>query len=361
MRIALALESSGPGGAEQMLLRLAEALRERRDEPRIVTLRPGWMTERAEQAGLPVEIVPQARGLDPLWVPRFAALLRRRRIDVLHAHEFAMSVYGGTAARLARIGSLATIHGHHWVAKERRRALALRALVRLGQPLVAVSDELADFLAESLPLERARIHVVPNGIPVAPRPGPAARSEARRALPVPLDAPLALAVGNLYPVKDHATLLRAAARLPALHVAIAGRGGEEQRLRGLAAELGIADRVHLLGLRDDVDRLLAAADVFVQPSRREGLPLAVLEAMAAGRAVVATDVGGIGEAITPEETGLLLPPGDAAALAAALSRVLEDADLRARLEDAAYARAREQFSVARMTDRYAELYVSTSR
>ena len=148
-----------------------------------------------------------------------------------------------------------------------------------------------------------------------------------------------VAVGNLYPVKDHATLLRALARLPAARVAIAGRGDQEEPLRRLAAELGLSDRVHLLGLRDDVETVFAAADVFVQPSLSEGLPLAVLEAMANGLPVVATRVGGIPEAVVDGKTGLLVPPGDPAALAAALAAVL-DADDRGACDGRCRARAR---------------------
>jgi glycosyltransferase involved in cell wall biosynthesis len=165
-----------------------------------------------------------------------------------------------------------------------------------------------------------------------------------------------VAVGNLYPVKDHGTLLHALSRLPATRVAIAGRGDEEERLRGLAVNLGLGDRMHLLGLRDDVETVLAAADVFVQPSLSEGLPLAVLEAMGNGLPVVATRVGGVPEALVDGKTGFLVPPGDPEALAAALKRVLDSADRGACMGSAARERAEAEFSVDRMTDRYRQLY-----
>jgi glycosyltransferase involved in cell wall biosynthesis len=362
LRIALALETSGPGGAENVVVRLAAALRERGDQPIVATLEPGWMTERVEALGIPVWIVPQRPGFDFAWVFRFARELSRARIDVLHSHEFAMNSFGSAAALLARVPAISTIHGRNWVSDRPRRAFAYRMLRRLGVPVVAVSEDLAGFLVERLGIPRERLALVHNGIPL-PDATPsgarsARRSAARAALAIPADRSLVVAVGNLYPVKDHATLLRALARLPDARVAIAGRGAEEQPLRQLAVELGLADRVHLLGLRDDVGTVLAAGDVFVQPSLSEGLPLAVLEAMASGLPVVATRVGGVHEAVADGTTGFLVPPGDPAALAAALARVLESPDRGAALGSAGRARVEAEFSVARMADHYRSLYAA---
>lgn len=359
-RIVLALESSGPGGAEHMIVQLARELSRGGDAVTIASMRTGWMTERAAASGIPVWIAPQRRGLDPFWVPRFALRLLRERIDVVHTHEFAMNIYAGAAARLASIPALATLHGRHWATEAPRRALAYRTLHRLGMQVAAVSKDLAGFLAERLALPAREIHVVYNGIEIPVLPDLDARERLRAAVRAELAlapaAELALAVGNLYPVKDHATLLRAAALRPGLTVAIAGRGGEEDRLRALAGVLGISERVRLLGLREDVARLLTAADVFVQPSRSEGLPLAVLEAMAAGLPVVASRVGGIHEAVIEGETGRLVLPGEPAALAAALADVLDTPGRRELLGRAGHERAAREFSVARMAQRYRALY-----
>jgi glycosyltransferase involved in cell wall biosynthesis len=360
LRIVLALESSGPGGAENMVLRLAEALRFRGEDPIVASFRSGWMTERAEALGLPTWIVPQRPGIDLRWVFRFARRLRRERVDILHSHEFCMNAFGGAAALLARTVSVATIHGPHWVIDRPRRALAYWGLRRLGMPVVAVSEDLAEFLVAGLKLPRSRLEMIHNGIPL-PAAVPEAeratgRARARFALGIPAGPPLLVAVGNLYPVKDHATLLRAAARLPTASVAIAGRGDQEEPLRSLARELGLAERVHLLGLRDDVDTILTAADVFVQPSLSEGLPLAVLEAMGFGLPVVATRVGGVPEAVVDGNTGYLVPPSDPDALAAALSRVIESVDGGVSMGASGRERAAAEFSVERMTDAYEQLY-----
>jgi glycosyltransferase involved in cell wall biosynthesis len=272
-----------------------------------------------------------------------------------------MNSYGGAAALLSRTSAISTIHGRHWVVDRLRRRVAYRVLRALGIPIVAVSRDLAGFLEQRLGLPPGRLEVVHNGIPIEPALGTEERAARRAALRselgVPPGLPLLIAVGNLYPVKDHATLLRALSLLPDPWLAIAGRGGEEENLRRLARELGIAERVHLLGLRDDIPRLLAAGDVFVQPSRSEGLPLAVLEAMAQQIPIVATDVGGVGEAVGDGKTGYLVRPGDPAGLAAAVGRILDSPDRGAALAAAANARVREEFSVEHMLHRYREIYL----
>jgi glycosyltransferase involved in cell wall biosynthesis len=176
------------------------------------------------------------------------------------------------------------------------------------------------------------------------------------------DELLIVAIGNLYAVKGHITLLRALSALgtgaeaPAWRVAIAGRGEEEAALRAFASEAGIASRVHLLGFRSDVPDILAAADVFTMPSRSEGLPLALVEAMATALPIVASDVGGIPEVVTRDLEAVLVPPEDAARLAEAIRWLLRDASHRTALGAAAQRRAYRDFSVTTMGDAYESLY-----
>jgi glycosyltransferase involved in cell wall biosynthesis len=359
-RIALAIESSGPGGAEQVVLRLAQALAARGARAIVATQRPGWLTERAERAGAEVWLAPQRPGLDPAWLVRFARRLRRERVDLVHAHEFAMGLFGGVAARAAGVPVVATLHGRQWLAGRALRRRAWRLSARAGVRHVAVSTDLADWLAGATGLPRAAIEVVENGIEIAPERGAAEiaalRADVRGELGLAADAPLLVAVGNLYPVKDHATLLRALPALPDAHLAIAGRGDERDALAAQADALGVAGRLHLVGLRDDVARWLAAADLFVHPSRSEELPLAVLEAMAAGCAIVATRVGGVPDAVVDGESGLLVEAGDATALAGAVGALLADAEWRRALGRAARARVVARFAVERMVERYCALY-----
>jgi glycosyltransferase involved in cell wall biosynthesis len=173
---------------------------------------------------------------------------------------------------------------------------------------------------------------------------------------------LIVSVGNLYPVKGHAFLLQALSELarssdvPSWRLALAGRGSEAEHLAQLANRAGLDHRVHFLGFRADVPDILAAADVWVMPSLSEGLPLALLEAMFAGKAIAASAVGGIPEAVASEEHGLLVPPQDPAALTAVLARLLRSRELRAALGAAARQRAMQEFSVTHMADAYERLY-----
>jgi len=248
------------------------------------------------------------------------------------------------------------MHGGRYYAERWRRRLLFRCAIALSAATTAVSAPLALDLERTLHLRRGRVERIPNGA----RPAPGGANGIRHTLGVPEGAPFLVAVGNLYAVKGHRHLLSAVAllrdRAPQLHVAIAGRGEEEGRLRAQLEATALADRVHLLGLRSDVGALLASADLFVHPSLAEGLPLAVLEAMFAGRPIVATSVGELPVVLQEGSAGYLVPPGDPVALANAIHTLIEDRERATSLGARAEARARRDFSTARMAARYATLY-----
>lgn len=358
-RVALMIETNGPGGAENMLVHLAAGLRRRGIEVTPVirgSSRPSWLQQRFHEAGFEAEPCSVTRALDPAALRRLKAIMAGHRIELVHSHEFTMGVYGRVASWMAGRPHVITMHGGTGFAGRARRRRALGWALRRSEARVAVSDTTADFLAEACGLERETIDIIPNGVDV-----PAGdRARVRSELGLPDDELLVLAVGNLYPVKGHRTLVGAVARLTDLplrwSVAIAGRGDEEAGLRDLIASRGLGDRVRLLGLRTDVPDLLAAADVFVMPSLSEGLPLALLEAMSAGVPVVASAVGGIPTVIREGETGMLVPPSDADALAGALGRVLTDRALRTRIASAAGAEIPRRFGVEPMVDAYLAVY-----
>jgi len=267
-----------------------------------------------------------------------------------------MAVYGSVAAWRAGIPHVITMHGGSYYAARLRRRLALRAAIGLSRRTVTVSNVLAGRLARDLWLPRSRITVLPNGVRGVPRVGSTLREELR------LEGAdrLLVSVGNLYPVKGHRDLIDALALLgrrhPTLHLAIAGRGELAEDLAGRARRLGVDDRVHLLGLRSDVAAVLGAADVFVLPSRSEGLPLALLEAMFAARPIVATDVGEVAVALDHGQAGVLVEPGRPEALAAALHGLLRDPGRARELGERAARRAAAEYDVSLMVRRYAAAY-----
>jgi glycosyltransferase involved in cell wall biosynthesis len=352
--IAHVIETAGPGGAERMLAELARA---QQQHGAVATAflpysTEEWLPTQLRLAGVSVERFHLDSPLSWRSVRTLTSAFRRLQVTLLHSHEFTMAVNGAVAARSVGIPNVITMHGGRYYADKLRRRMLLRGAIAGSQALVAVSDALADDLSRDLHVARPRIITIPNGVRLQTLPAAGLRAE----LGIAANTAIVLAVGNLYPVKGHATLLAALATLPPnAHVVIAGRGAEAEPLLARAALMGLGDRLHLLGHRDDVTAVLRAADVFVQPSLAEGLPLAVLEAMFAGAPIVASDVGDIAQAIGPD-AGLIVPAGDALALSVAITRLLEQPFLARALGASAHARAERQYGITRAVERYAEVY-----
>jgi glycosyltransferase involved in cell wall biosynthesis len=358
LKVAQLIESDGPGGAERVVVHLARALQEGGGQS-IVFLPPkgeGWIEAELQGSGVAIDHFHLEQPLSPSCAQTLAESFARHQIDVAHSHEFSMAVYGAWAARRARVPHVITMHGARYYAARLRRRLALGAAVRASARTVAVSSGLAGHLRRDLWLSSSRVLMIPNGVPYAPP----AQVRLRDELHLGPDDRLMVAIGNLYPVKGHRHLIEAFAlvahRHPTLHCAIGGRGHLDVDLDALARRHGLAGRMHLLGLRSDVPAILAAADLFVQPSLSEGLPLALLEAMQAGLPIVATDVGEVAVALGFGDAGMLVAPGSPGALAAAIDSLLND-PMRAELLGArAAARARAEYGVSRMADRYIGMY-----
>jgi glycosyltransferase involved in cell wall biosynthesis len=357
LRIALMLECDGPGGAELMMLDLARELRTRGHIVLPVGLSngTGWLGARFEAAGFHPQNFELRKPLDTGAVRQLTRLLRDFKANVVHSHEFTMAVYGAAAAPRANARHVITMHGGLYYAGALRRRLAMRWAARRSDALVGVSVATATELQRTLGVAPPRLQIVPNGIPM--RVG--ARDHVRNELSIAPDELLIVAVGNLYPVKGHAVLLDALATLrghPGWRLAIAGRGEEEASLRARAAAAGIAERVHILGFREDIPDILAASDIFAMPSLSEGLPLALVEAMSFGLPVVVSHVGGIPEVVTNDVDALLVPPSNVGELAAALRALIDDAARRLSLGEAARTRAHRDYAIATMADRYESLY-----
>lgn len=357
--VAHLIETDGPGGAERVLAHLVSHLAA--DGVHNVVLLPadgeGWLArqlprERVAIVPIPLLGVPIRSSLKAI-----TAALRKSQPAVVHSHEFTMSALGGIASWHLGLPHIFTMHGGRYYASRLSRRFATALAARGAQQVVAVSQSMARFLATDLLLPPTSIRVIPNGIPPLPAVVPTLRTELR----LSDQAQLIVAVGNLYPVKGHVHLLRALALLPEtigsrVHVAIAGRGAEEESLRALANALGISERVHLLGLRDDIPNVLRSGTIYALPSLSEALPLSLLEAMRAGLPVVASGVGEVPIVLENGEAGLLVPPGDTVALAHALSALLTDT-ARARAISARAERAvLEHYGIEQMADKYLTLY-----
>jgi glycosyltransferase involved in cell wall biosynthesis len=294
-------------------------------------------------------------GNDLLLPLRLARLLRKCQVDVVHTRNAEAFFYGAVAARLA--GVSAVIHSEHGRTFPGKlvRAIAQRFLLRNVSAAFAVSEQLKQDLIRELGVRHDRIEVLYNGVDTARfspnRPTLRAGGDLR---------PLVIgSVGRLVSVKNYQLLLRAIARLPTdppSRLLLVGEGPERPALAKLAADLNLQDRVEFVGHSEDVPRLLQEMDIFVLPSLSEGMSNTLLEAMAAGAAVLASDVGGNREIIESERSGLLFPNTDVIGAAEQLRRLVSDPGLRADFAQAAVARVRRDFSIDAMLERYESLY-----
>lgn len=368
------IASSSIGGAERALATVVRTLDPTRVRTTVACHGPGPMLaeyRRDAADALPVDL---GRVFDPRLVDRLARVMSEVRPDIVHTHLWNADVLGALAARRARVpvvvstvqGAYHPLLGARGIVRARRRLLGLtyRAIYRRFDRVIAVSRYVRDDLVSrrGLRVVAGRVVVIPNALDrelLASTDAPVgARGPGRRVV----------SVANLVPVKGHEWLLRALpslrARCPDVGLVLVGDGPCRARLECLARDLGISDSVVFAGTVADPVPLVRASDVFVLPSLAEGLPLALLEALAVGTPVVASRAGGIPEVVEDERTALLVAPGDATGLAHAIARVLDDPALGGRLAAAGRTAARERFAapvvVPRLSALYEELVRSTA-
>jgi len=362
LRIAHVVHGLGVGGLETGLVNLISNLDPARFEHAVFCMKTlGPNAEKLKALGVPVEQVGREDSRNRLIILALARRFRGFRPHIVHTRNFG-SVDGIIAARLARVP--AVIHGEHgWdTADPQGTSPRRRRIRRLLSPMVTryvcVSEHLGRWLSGHGPRIGAKITVIHNGVDL----------ERFQALPRPRppDGCFRIGtVGRLAPVKDQQCLLEAfdllAAEHPRAHLVIAGGGELRESLTRRAQASPFAERIRLPGEIRDVPALLGSLDLFVLPSRNEGISNTILEAMAAGLPVVATDVGGNPELVRPEITGTLVPAGDPGALARVLAAYLNDPELGATRGRAGRERVGERFSLRRMISAYADLYSSCAR
>lgn len=351
--------SSGPGGAERIVCALAASLDRSRYRSIVGLFRPGWLKDECEKRELPVHVFPNDGFMNWKWMLACYRLIKKERVDLIQAHEFDANVHGALVAKLAGIPLVATVHGKNRFYEKARRRWAFRLVSHMVQ-LVAVSEELKRFIVEQTGISEGRITVIHNGVDDSLGSDHVLAEAFKRDLGVPAGHRVVGVVGNLYPVKGHTYLLAAIPDIlkvcPETTFLFAGRGELEVSLKAQAKELGIEGHVQFLGLRQDIPRLLAIIDVFAMPSLSEGLSIALLEAMAAGKPAVVTQVGGNPELVKDGVTGALVPPKDAEALALALCGLLSDPDKRRQYGAEARKRVAEKFALRAMVARYQATY-----
>jgi len=349
LRVAFYCDSNDLGGAELSMANLIATLDPSfrtavlGTSPRIVDT----LTSRRE--GVESHELPRIRGE---WdVPAIAAhfqAIRRFRPDILHVslNSPGASPWGilcGLAAPGVKVVAVEQLPQR--IPRLRRRALKRLTTPRLAA-LVAVGGRSADTAAQLAGVDRASVRTIYNGVPDLDL----------ELLPRPAEGPVVGTIGRLDAQKGYDVLVRALAGLPGVTAVVVGDGPEREPLDELARELGVADRLLITGWSDEARRHLTTFDLFVLPSRHEGFPLVIVEAMLARLAVVATDVGSVAEAVVDGETGVLVPPENPEALASAVRMLIADPARRRELGGKGRERALQRFTAAAMAREYAALY-----
>jgi glycosyltransferase involved in cell wall biosynthesis len=373
-RVMHVLPDLATGGGQGVVLQLVRCADRGRFDVSVASLGPpDDLVDAFTAAGAPPVSLRHAPGRSASTAARLARLVRRRRIDILHVHS-------GPDRKVGHLAALATgtpVIGHlhsPWDHRQpmfpagagRLEQLASRskAAVRGGierrvvRHYIAAGDQVGAFHE---PWAHTSITVVPNGVDIdafGPSTGDE-RSRLRAELGVPADVPVVVCVGRLVDGKGHDDLVQAVAALEGTWLLLVGDGDRRAELEDLCRRVGASDRVRFAGDRRDVPAVLGACDVFALASRSEGLPLAVLEAMAAGLPVVATALPGV-VPLLAGGAGEQVPPADVARLAAAIARLVADPSARARLGTAARARVEALGSAAAMTRAVERVYESVA-
>jgi glycosyltransferase involved in cell wall biosynthesis len=351
------------GGLERVVLSLVrEGLRLGQRVSVLCLEEPGALAADVAAMGAPVRTIGKCPGLSPRLVGSIRAELAALGTHVLHTHQIGALFYAGPAARRAGVSAVVhTEHGRHYDARARTRWLGRWAALWADR-YCCVSRDIADAVAARRVAPTRKIEVVPNGIDTT-RFARCNASSLRRQLGIPEGAPVIGTVANLREVKRQDVLIRGFARLAGPvgrlpHLLLVGDGPLRQSLEQLARDSGVAPRVHFVGAQSEPERFLHMMDVFALTSRSEGMPLAILEAWAAGLPVVASRVGGLPELIRESQTGLMFESGDDAGLAAHLKTLMSDPARAAQIGAAGQSQVRERHDVSVMAGAYHRHYAS---
>lgn len=363
LTICQLLHGLSVGGAELLAYRLAKQLR---DAYRFIFCcldELGELGQSVRDEGFPVHVIHRRPGFDWRCVRRLNQLLVRERVSLVHAHQYTPFFYAVASRQPWRNRPvLFTEHGRFYPDRPNwKRMVFNRSLMRRRDRVVAVGSAVRRALIDNEGIQRARIEVIYNGVdPSGYLDVTNVRAHARQELGLAEDDFVVVQVARLDPLKDHLTALRTVRRLaeqlPQVRLLLVGDGPQREQIEMEITRHGLEAHVKMLGIRRDVGRILAAADVFLLTSISEGIPLTLLEAMAAALPAVATCVGGISEIVEDGVSGVLVPAGDDPSLAAAIQRLACDGPLRRRIGSTGQQRVCASFSEQQNHRAYCSLY-----
>lgn len=362
MRVLHVVPDLVPYGLENMVASLLRSLDKARFETGVISLYAepkGGLEDSLREAGVRLYHLEKRRGLDLRMYPRIRSVLREFRPDILHTHNYVLRYTYPVAAALRVPAMVHTIHNVADREVDRTGMWLQKWAFRRGVKAVTIADEVSASFRRVYGFPETAL--IPNSIPVRQYSAPAvSRAEWRSRNGVAADEFVYLSVARFWPQKDHHTLLQAFAKGPGrrggARLLLAGEGALREATEDLGKRLGIATQVSFLGQRGDIAEALGAADVFVLSSRWEGNPLSVMEAMSAGRAVLATSVGALPELVRQGLDGLLVAPGDAAAMGDAMCLLQAQPAMLQKMGNSGRERALERFDLPAMVQAYTQLY-----
>ncbi|MBC8350754.1 MAG: glycosyltransferase [Planctomycetes bacterium] len=363
VRIAFVITELEVGGAERCLVNLASGIDRTRFAPTVCSLAPrpaagkDTLVRQLEDASIPVHFLNLRSSISFLsGMSKLKRLLREHEIDVVQTFLFHANVIGAFAAQAAGVPKI--VSGLRVADPARWRMALERFAARRAEYIVCVSHSVAEFVKTKVGAPDSKLRVIPNGIDLSTI--PTDNIPNRTELGLPTERRILLAVGRLHRQKGLDWLLALAPelfkRLPEHDLVIVGDGPQRDSLTELSAKLDLQDRVHFIGWRPDVPRLMQAAEVFLLPSRWEGMPNVLIEAMGAGLPVVATSVEGVKEVLGPLAARQALPFGHDTAFIDAVSQFIVDSTLNAELGEENRERIRAEFTLRSMISKYEDLY-----
>lgn len=359
-RVVHVIPTLDRAGAEKQLSLLVRHLDRRRFEPHVCVLtRTGPLEGELRGAGIPVHIVGKRFRADLMAYLKLRRLIRALRPTIVHTWLFAANSYGRLAARQAKVPVLIASERCVDLWKSNWQFVLDRFLAKWTDAIVVNSNGVRDFyISWGLPPEK--IVVIYNAVEIPPPTDASSREEILAELGLPGDCRLVAVIGRLWPQKRIEDAIWATDLLKVVrkdvHLLVVGDGPQRNKLLRFRDQVEIADHVHFLGHRDDVPRLLPHVDIVWSTSGYEGQSNAILEAMACGRPVIATDIPGTRELIVHGQTGLLFPVGDRMALARLTQQLLENPELARNIGLAAQRYVAQHFSLRQMVNAFEELY-----
>jgi glycosyltransferase involved in cell wall biosynthesis len=349
------------GGAELVVVELCNCLQNEGHQPVVITLKSGWLTEKLSEIGVEFIILENKKSYDFRFFMELVRIIREKKIDLIHSHEFLMNTYGTAASMVTGCPIIMTIHGKgYYTAKWRRRAVYW-LVSRCAFRTVAVSNNLKNFLIGKIKLSPSNVSVICNGVDVNRFITGDEKKSNRLKDEFGLKGIVIGAIGNLYPVKGHIHLIRAARLIVdefdgANFVVIGKKTDYLNFLQEEVKRHRLTDHFLFLGFRDDIPQLMQLIDIFVLPSSEETFSMATIEALASSKPVVATRCGGPEEIIVDGKHGFLVPIGNPEKLAKKIMELIRNPDLRRAIGEEGHKLVREKFTTEVMFDNYKRLY-----